>query len=126
MNAESLKLSTSQGATTAYVARPQEDSAAGVILVQEYWGINEHIRDLAGRFAQQGYLCVAPDLYRGRVAEDKNQASALMQALPIKDGIETIRKAIDERANLLVVHHGLFWSKRQPWKIGRASCRERV
>jgi carboxymethylenebutenolidase len=95
MNAESLKLSTSQGATTAYVARPQEDFAAGVILVQEYWGINEHIRDLAGRFAQQGYLCVAPDLYRGRVAEDKNQASALMQALPIKDGIETIRKAIE-------------------------------
>jgi carboxymethylenebutenolidase len=95
MNVESLNLATSQGATTAYVARPQENTSEGVILLQEYWGINEHIRDLAGRFANEGYLCVAPDLYRGRVAADKDEASAMMQALRIEDGLETIRKAID-------------------------------
>src|ERR1043166_4962202 len=95
MNAESLKLSTSQGATTAYVARPEEDFAAAVILIQEYWGINEHIRDLAGRYAAEGYLCVAPDLFRGRVAADAKEASALMQALSMDDGLETIRKAMD-------------------------------
>ena len=95
MNAESLNLITSQGGTTAYVARPHEDVSAGVILVQEYWGINEHIRDLAGRYADEGYLCVAPDLFRGRVAADKDEASALMQALRIEDGIEIIRKALD-------------------------------
>lgn len=94
MNAESLNLTTSQGPTTAYVARPHESVSAAVILVQEYWGINEHIRDLAGRFANEGYLCVAPDLYRGRVAADKDEASSLMQALRIEDGMETIRKAI--------------------------------
>jgi carboxymethylenebutenolidase len=98
MNAESLNLSTSQGPTTAYVARPPEDVSAGVLLIQEYWGINAHIRDLAVRFAQEGYLCVAPDLYRGRVAADKDEASALMQALRIEDGIETIRKARDAAA----------------------------
>lgn len=95
MNAESLDLTTSQGATTAYVARPHENASAAVILVQEYWGINEHIRDLAGRFANEGYLCVAPDLYRGRVAADKDEASAMMQALRIEDGMDTIRKARD-------------------------------
>ena len=95
MNVESLNLTTSQGATTAYVARPEKDVAAGVLLIQEYWGINEHIRDLAGRFASEGYLCVAPDLYRGRIAADKDEAAALMQALPIEDGMETIRKALD-------------------------------
>ena len=94
MNVESLNLSTSLGATTAYVARPHDDVNAGVCLVQEYWGINEHIRDLAGRFANEGYLCVAPDLYRGRLAADKDEASALMQALKIEDGMETIRKAV--------------------------------
>ena len=83
MNVESLNLTTSQGATTAYVARPHEEVAAGVLLIQEYWGINEHIRDLAGRFASEGYLCVAPDLYRGRIAADKDEAAALMQALRI-------------------------------------------
>ena len=95
MNVESLNLKTSQGATTAYVARPEKDVATGVLLIQEYWGINEHIRDLAGRFASEGYLCVAPDLYRGRIAADKDEAATLMQALPIEDGMETIRKAMD-------------------------------
>src|SRR6266478_3151390 len=95
MNVESLNLSTSQGATTAYVARPDGEPAAGVILIQEYWGINQHIRDIAARYASEGYLCVAPDLYRGKVAQDKNEAAALMQALAIEDGIETIRKAME-------------------------------
>jgi carboxymethylenebutenolidase len=94
MNAESLNLSTPQGPTTAYVARPHAEAKACVVLIQEYWGINAHIRDLAGRFATEGYLCVAPDLYRGRVAADKDEASAMMQALRIEDGMETVRKAI--------------------------------
>jgi len=102
MNVESLNLDTSRGATTAYVARPQTESPteviAGVILIHEWWGINDHIRDLAGRYAKEGYLCVAPDLYRGRVAKDTEEASALMQALEIDDGMETIRKAMDAAA----------------------------
>src|SRR5713226_8549069 len=94
MNAESLNLTTSHGATTAYVARPETEATAGVVLIQEWWGINDHIRDIAGRYANEGYLCVAPDLYRGRVAADPEEASALMHALAIGDGMETIRKAI--------------------------------
>jgi len=94
MNVESLNLTTSRGATTAYVARPQADVAAAVILIHEWWGTNDHIRDLAGRYANEGYLCVAPDLYRGRVATDTAEASALMQALKIVDGLETIRAAM--------------------------------
>ena len=95
MNAESLNLSTSNGASTAYVARPHEEVSACVVLIQEWWGINDHIRDVAGRYASEGYLCVAPDLYRGRVAKDSGEASALMNALAIDDGLETIRKAMD-------------------------------
>ena len=95
MNAESLNLSTSRGPTTAYVAHPDAEATAAVILIQEWWGINDHIRDIAGRYANVGYLCVAPDLYRGRVAADAEDASALMHALEIEDGMETIRKAMD-------------------------------
>jgi len=93
MNVESLDLSTSRGATTAIVSRPQSPADAAVILIHEWWGINDHIRDLAGRYAGEGYLCVAPDLYRGRVATDTEEAAALMQALEIDDGLETIRQA---------------------------------
>jgi carboxymethylenebutenolidase len=95
MNSESLNLDTSRGATSAYVARPQTEVDAAVVLIQEWWGINDHIRDLAGRYAREGYLCVAPDLYRGKVAKNTEEAGALMQALEIEDGLETIRKAID-------------------------------
>jgi carboxymethylenebutenolidase len=98
---EFLDLQTSRGATTAHVALPQgaqTETSAGVILIHEWWGINDHIRDLAGRYAKAGYVCVAPDLYRGRVATDTAAASALMQALAIDDGIETIRKALDAAA----------------------------
>jgi carboxymethylenebutenolidase len=102
MNVESLNLETTGGATTAYVARPQTktpaEAIAGVLLIQEYWGINDHIRNIAGRYADQGYLCVAPDLYRGTVARDSEEASALMQALAIEDGLEIIRKALDAAA----------------------------
>jgi len=105
MNVETLNLSTSRGATTAYVARPHTEVDAGVILIQEWWGINDHIRDIAGRYANEGYLCVAPDLYRGRLATDTAEASALMNALEIEDGIETIRKAIDVAMETYGVKH---------------------
>jgi carboxymethylenebutenolidase len=95
MDAESLNLSTSRGPTTAYVARPAGETRGGVILIQEWWGINEHIRDIAGRYAGEGYLCVAPDLYRGRLTSDPAEASAYMHALAIDDGLETIRKAFE-------------------------------
>lgn len=98
MEVESLNLTTSNGATTAYVARPQAEIDAAVILIQEWWGINDHIRDLAGRYAKEGYLCIAPDLYRGKVTKDATEASALMQALALDDGIETIRQTLETAA----------------------------
>jgi len=93
MKTETLNLNTSHGATTAHVARPDNDTVAAVILIQEYWGINDHIRDIAGRYAKEGYLCIAPDLYRGEVAKNTEEASKLMQCLAIQDGLETIREA---------------------------------
>ena len=96
MKTETLNLNTSHGATTAHVARPEKDTTAGVVLIQEWWGINDHIRDIAGRYAKEGYLCVAPDLYRGKLARNPEEASKLMHDLAIDDGMETIRETIAE------------------------------
>jgi carboxymethylenebutenolidase len=96
MQTETLNLKTSRGATTAHVAQPENDIAAGVVLIHEWWGINDHIRDLAGRYAREGYLCIAPDLFRGKVAKNTEEASKLMQGLAIDDGLETIGAAIAE------------------------------
>ena len=94
MKTETLNLNPANGATTAYVARPDGDASAVVILIQEWWGINDHIRDIAGRYANEGYICVAPDLYRGKLAKDSTEAAKMMQGLAIEDGLETIRAAI--------------------------------
>jgi carboxymethylenebutenolidase len=96
MKTETFNLNTSHGATTAHVTRPDKNTTAAIILIQEWWGINDHIRDIAGRYANEGYLCVAPDLYRGKVARDPEEASKLMHGLAIEDGLDTIRQAIAE------------------------------
>ncbi len=96
MKTDTLNLNTSHGATTGHVALPKNDSGAAVILIQEWWGINDHIRDIAGRYANEGYLCLAPDLYRGKLAKNTEEAGQMMQALAIQDGLETIRQVIAE------------------------------
>jgi carboxymethylenebutenolidase len=96
MKTETLSLNPANGATTAYVAHPDGEAAAVVILIQEWWGINDHIRDIAGRYANEGYICVAPDLYRGKLTKDSTEAAKLMQALAIEDGLGIIQAAISE------------------------------
>ncbi len=96
MKTETLNLNTSRGATTAYVARPESDTTAAVILIHEWWGINDHIRDIAGRYAKEGFVCVAPDLFRGVLAKNADEAAKLMHGLALEDGLETIRAAIDK------------------------------
>lgn len=105
MITDTLKLETRNGATTAHVALPEdaEKKNAAVILIQEWWGINDHIRDLAGRYADEGYTCIAPDLYRGKVTKDPEEASKLMHALAIEDGMDTIKHTLEilrERYNI--------------------------
>ncbi len=96
MKTETLDLQTPNGATTAHVALPDTESRAVVILIQEWWGINDHIRDLCSRYAAEGYTAVAPDLYRGKITTDPEEASRLMHALPIEDGMATISAALSE------------------------------
>jgi carboxymethylenebutenolidase len=56
--------------------------------------LNDHIKDIAGRYAEAGFIAVAPDLYRGKITKDPQEASQLMHALSIEDGLDTIKNAI--------------------------------
>ena len=51
------------GKFRAYVATPPGGKGPGLLLLQEIFGINAHVRELADRYAEEGYLCVAPDLF---------------------------------------------------------------
>lgn len=93
---ETFDFDAPKGGSTAYVAKPAGEATKGVIIIQEYWGVNDNIKDIAGRYAKEGYLAVVPDLYRGQVTKDKNEASKLMQELETEDGLSIIQAALDK------------------------------
>jgi carboxymethylenebutenolidase len=64
------------------IAEPQGSKRAGaVVVIQEYWGVNDHVRSLVDRFASDGFLALAPDLYHGTITKDASEAQKLMAAL---------------------------------------------
>lgn len=64
MSTEFINLSVSDGTQMrAYVARPDSKPRAGLIVFQEIFGINSHIRDITERFSREGYLAIAPELF---------------------------------------------------------------
>jgi carboxymethylenebutenolidase len=70
------------GDVNGYMARPEAlDRRPAVIVIQEWWGLDEQTRSIADRFAQAGYLAFAPDLYHGELAQlgDNEKASALVE-----------------------------------------------
>jgi carboxymethylenebutenolidase len=75
------------GSSEAYLAEGPA-GAPGLLLIQEWWGLKPHIRELADRFADAGYTALAPDLYRGRIAADADEAKHLMNKLDFIDAIE--------------------------------------
>ena len=105
MRTDSLRVETKNGDSTAYVARPDDDTRKAVIVIQEYWGLNDHIKDIAGRYTDEGFVAIAPDLYRGKIAKDPNEASKMMQDLTIKDGIDTIAQTLSKAREAYGISH---------------------
>lgn len=79
----------------AEVAEPRgTDESPAVILLQEYWGLNEHIKEVADRMALEGFFVVAPDLYHGVVTKDPAEASRLATELDTLKAVEEIGAAV--------------------------------
>lgn len=82
--------------TRGYLARPAGDGAQpGVVVIQEWWGLNDNIRDIADRFTAEGFVALAPDLYYGEVAHEPDEARKLAMALEYPDALGVIQAAVD-------------------------------
>lgn len=66
-----------------------------IVVIQEWWGLTDWIKDNAKRLAAQGYVTLAPDLYRGKVAEDMPTASALRKGMPHDRALRDLKGAVD-------------------------------
>lgn len=77
-----------------YLAEP-ENPKAGMIVIQEWWGLNDDIRGIADRYAAEGFLAFAPDLYHGTLATEPDEARKLAMSLERQIAAEEIDAAID-------------------------------
>ena len=102
---ESVVYATVDGrGVTGYLAQPAgvEDPLPGIIVIQEWWGLNDNIRAMAEKLAGEGYRALAVDLYQGEVAETRERASALMRESmnrtdALKDNLRQARSFLVEQ-----------------------------
>jgi carboxymethylenebutenolidase len=88
-----VAFSSSRGPASGYLVRPGQ-GRPGLVVLQEYWGLVPHIKDIAERFAAQGYVALAPDLYHGKSTVVAEEASHLMHGLDWGRALEEIAGAI--------------------------------
>jgi carboxymethylenebutenolidase len=69
------------GRENGYLAGGEHGTAPGIVVIQEWWGLNDQIRGVADKLAKAGYRALVPDLYRGRLALEANEAEHLMHGL---------------------------------------------
>ncbi len=74
-------------AAPGYFSEGTKPGAPGVVLFEEWWGVTSHIKETADRLAAEGFSVLVPDLYRGEVADTREQAGHLMQGLDFDDAV---------------------------------------
>jgi carboxymethylenebutenolidase len=83
------------GTTPGYMARPGESGIyPGVVVIQEWWGLVPHIKEVVDRFAAKGFVALAPDLYHGQIAEEPDEARKLAMALERDRAVAEIGSAV--------------------------------
>jgi carboxymethylenebutenolidase len=79
--------------THAYLATPAAGKGPGVLVLQEWWGLVGHIKNVCDRFAGEGFSALAPDLYHGKTASEPDEAGKLFMALNIGQAEKDLRGA---------------------------------
>jgi len=83
------------GTAPGYLAVPESGSGPGVIVLQEWWGLEDHIKGYCDRFAAEGFLALAPDLFRGETTEQPDEAQQKMMAMSMEQAEKDMRGAVD-------------------------------
>jgi carboxymethylenebutenolidase len=81
------------GNTSGYLATPSVGKGPAVLVIQEWWGLVDHIKRVCDRFAAEGFSALAPDLYHGKTASEPDAAGKLFMALNIAQAEKDLRGA---------------------------------
>lgn len=76
-----------------YFAAPESGKGPAVVVIQEWWGLVEHIEDLVERFAREGFVAIAPDLYHGKTTKSPDDATKMLMELDAERAVKEIAGA---------------------------------
>jgi carboxymethylenebutenolidase len=93
---ELIEFASNGDKASGYLAVPPNDEGPGVVVIQEWWGLVPHIRDVADRFAAEGFVALAPDLYGGKKTTEPDEAGKEMMALQFPKATKDMSGAVDE------------------------------
>jgi carboxymethylenebutenolidase len=82
-----------------YLSGPPQGAGPGVVVIQEWWGLVDHIKDVCDRLAAEGFTALAPDLYRGATTREPDEAGKLMMALNLERAARDMSGAVDHLMN---------------------------
>jgi len=88
-----VKFPSNGGTTDAYLAAPASGKGPGVLVIQEWWGLVGHIKNVCDRFAAEGFTALAPDMYHGKTADEPDGAGKLFMALNIGQAEKDLKGA---------------------------------
>src|SRR5258706_10505184 len=100
--AETVEFPSNGSTASGYFVTPPSGSGPGVLVVQEWWGLDPSIKQTADRIAAGGFVALAPDLFHGELAahDEMDKAAQLMQSLPPDRAARDMSGAIDYLAGL--------------------------
>ena len=105
---ETVEFKSNGNLASGYLAKPASGSGPGVLVIQEWWGLDDSLKEMADRLAAAGFVALAPDLYHGQVAghTEMDKAAKLMQALPPDRAGRDMSGAVDYLASHSAVTGG--------------------
>jgi carboxymethylenebutenolidase len=93
MAGKMVEFPTNSTTTAGYLATPASGRGPGILVIQEWWGLVSHIKNVCDRFAAEGFAALAPDMYHGKTADEPDGAGKLFMALNIAQAEKDLRGA---------------------------------
>lgn len=90
-----IEFQSNGGTSSGYLSVPDSGEGPGTIVLQEWWGVDDHIRHVCDRFARRGFIALAPDLYHGTTTDQPEEAEQKMMALSMEQAERDMSGAVD-------------------------------
>src|SRR5437868_3230915 len=95
MRTQNVDFPSNGSTASGFLARPDSDTPVpGIVVIQEWWGLNAHIKDVATRVAAEGFVALAPDLYHGQIVSEPDDARKAVMELDRARAMKDINGAV--------------------------------